>query len=65
MWTYLSGDYNKDLSPSDILRSAKQSIKPGCILVFHDSVKAFPRLRVVLPELLEFCKREKYLLKAL
>jgi peptidoglycan/xylan/chitin deacetylase (PgdA/CDA1 family) len=65
MWTYLSGDYNKDLSPSDILRSAKQSIKPGCILVFHDSVKAFPRLQVVIPELLEFCKREKYLLKAL
>ena len=65
MWSYLSGDYNEDLSTSDILRSAKQSIKPGCILVFHDSVKAFPRLQVVLPELLEFCKRENYLLKAL
>ncbi len=65
MWTYLSGDYNNDLSPIDILQSAKQSIKPGCILVFHDSVKAFPRLQMVLPELLEFCKRENYTLKGL
>jgi peptidoglycan/xylan/chitin deacetylase (PgdA/CDA1 family) len=65
MWSYLSGDYNIDLSSSDIIRSAKLSIKPGCILVFHDSIKAFPRLQVVLPELLEFCKREKLELKAL
>lgn len=65
MWSFLSGDYNKDLKASDIIRSAKQSIKAGSILVFHDSVKAFPHLRVVLPALLEFCKRENFLLKPL
>lgn len=65
MWSYLSGDYNPDLSASDIINSAKKSIKPGCILVFHDSVKAFPHLKVVLPELIEFCKSENLLLKAL
>lgn len=65
MWSYLSGDYNRDLSTRDIIFSAKKSIKPGCILVFHDSVKAFPHLKVLLPELIEFCQSENYILKAL
>jgi len=65
MWTYLSGDYNADLTTQSIIRSAKLGIKPGSILVFHDSVKAFTRLKVILPELLDFCQRENYTLKAL
>jgi peptidoglycan/xylan/chitin deacetylase (PgdA/CDA1 family) len=65
MWTYLSGDYNADLSTQAIIRSAITGIKPGSILVFHDSLKAFPRLQVILPELLDFCQREKFTLKAL
>jgi peptidoglycan/xylan/chitin deacetylase (PgdA/CDA1 family) len=65
MWSYLSGDYNSDLSISSIVKSAKLAIKPGCILVFHDSVKAFPRLKLVLPELLAYCNQENFNLKAL
>ena len=49
MWSYLSGDYNADISIDSIVRSAKSAIKPGCILVFHDCVYAFPRLKFVLP----------------
>jgi hypothetical protein len=65
MWTYFSGDYNADLTTQSIIRSAKLGIKPGSILIFHDSVKAFPRLKVILPELLDFCQSENYTLKAL
>jgi hypothetical protein len=65
MWTYLSGDYNADLTEQSIIRSAITGIKPGSILVFHDSLKAFPRLKVILPELLEFCQHENYTFKAL
>ena len=65
MWSYLSGDYNADLTTQSIIRSAKSGIKSGSILVFHDSVKALPRLKVILPELLDFCQRENYTLKAL
>lgn len=65
MWSYLSGDYNADLTINSIIKSAKLAIKPGCILVFHDSVKAFPRLKLVLPELLAYCNQENFNLKAL
>ncbi len=65
MWSYLSGDYNPDLSISAIIKSAKLAIKPGAILVFHDSVKAFPRLKEVLPELVAFCVQHNFNLKAL
>jgi peptidoglycan/xylan/chitin deacetylase (PgdA/CDA1 family) len=65
MWSFLSGDYNADLRTNEIIKSAKKAIKPGCILVFHDSVKAFPRLKIVLPELLEFCLQQNYSLKSL
>ncbi len=65
MWSYLSGDYNADLTTQSIIRSAKIGIHPGGILVFHDSIKAFPRLKVILPELLDYCQSENISMKAL
>jgi peptidoglycan/xylan/chitin deacetylase (PgdA/CDA1 family) len=60
MWTFLSGDYNQDLSVSSIIQAGIKHIKPGSILVFHDSVKAFPRLKIVLPALLDYCIQQNY-----
>ena len=58
MWSFLTGDYNQDLSAQAIIKAGIRHIKPGSILVFHDSVKAFPRLKVVLPALLEHCRQQ-------
>jgi len=55
MWTVLTGDYNSALNPDDIIAECKKRIQPGSIIVFHDSLKAFPRLKFVLPALLEYC----------
>lgn len=60
MWSFLSGDYNQDLSASSIIHAGIKYIKPGSILVFHDSVKAFPRLKIVLPALLDYCIQQNY-----
>ena len=65
MWSFLSGDYNHDLSTKTIIEAGKKYIKPGSILVFHDSLKAFPRLKVVLPVLLEYCYERNLIAKAL
>jgi peptidoglycan/xylan/chitin deacetylase (PgdA/CDA1 family) len=65
MWSFLSGDYNHDLSTKSIIEAGKKHIKPGSILVFHDSIKAFPRLKVVLPALLDFCYQNHLTVKAL
>jgi peptidoglycan/xylan/chitin deacetylase (PgdA/CDA1 family) len=55
MWSILTGDYNTSLNPNHIIVSCKKALKPGAILVFHDSVKAFPLLKMILPALLQEC----------
>lgn len=54
MWDVLTGDYNASLSPSAILTKIKSATMPGSIVLFHDSIKAFPRMREVLPEYLTY-----------
>ena len=52
MWSVLTRDYDSDLRPEDCLRFALQAVRAGDVVVFHDSRKAGPRLRYVLPRLL-------------
>ncbi|GAB3589532.1 polysaccharide deacetylase family protein [Hymenobacter daeguensis] len=52
MWSALTRDYDPALSPEDCLRFALAAVRPGDIVVFHDSRKASARLRFVLPRLL-------------
>lgn len=64
-WTLLSGDFDLELSPGKCLQNVMNHIKPGDIVVFHDSAKAFPRLQFVLPKVLEFCHQKGWQLKTL
>ena len=52
MWSVLSGDYDKTLSPKKIISSVVNNTIPGSVIVFHDSVKAEKNLRAALPEVL-------------
>ncbi|MBD2768626.1 polysaccharide deacetylase family protein [Hymenobacter sp. BT664] len=52
MWSVLTRDYDPDLSPESCLRLTLAAVRPGDIIVFHDSHKASARLRFVLPRLL-------------
>lgn len=65
LWSVLTGDYNASLSSSEIISSVLPLLKPGAIVVMHDSVKAFPRLQVILPAILRYCKEQKIVLSAL
>lgn len=60
MWDVLSHDYDKSISPEKCLRGTIKATRPGSIVVFHDSLKAWPNLQFVLPRYLEFCKAEGY-----
>ncbi len=60
MWTILSGDFDASLSPEKCLRNSIKHVVPGAIVVFHDSKKAFDKLRYVLPEFLKFLSNEGY-----
>lgn len=52
MWTVLSGDFDRSLTGKQVSFNTIQHTKEGSIVVFHDSEKAFERLKVALPEVL-------------
>jgi hypothetical protein len=60
MWTVISGDFDDDVSPEKCYRNVADHIKPGRIIVFHDSDKAAEKLTYALPGVLEKLANEGY-----
>lgn len=58
MWSLLSADFDRSLDPELSIRQLKKHTRPGSIVVFHDSVKASENLKNILPEYLDFLKKE-------
>lgn len=65
MWSVLSGDFDKTLSPEKCLKNTLNNIQPGSIIVFHDSTKAWKRLEFCLPRIMDFCKNNDWKFKGL
>jgi peptidoglycan-N-acetylglucosamine deacetylase len=63
MWDVLSIDYNSGLGGERVLQNVTRNVKPGSIIVFHDSEKAADNLYYALPRTLEFLKQEGYSMK--
>lgn len=61
MWSLLSGDFHAKLNPIQALAYLKRQTKPGDIIVFHDSKKAFDNLKVILPEYIADLKKQKFM----
>ena len=53
MWNIISRDYNRRLSPRSCLDNVIRHVRPGDIVVFHDSAKAFRNMSYALPRTLE------------
>lgn len=53
MWNVLSVDYNSKISPEKCIGNVLKNAKTGSIIVFHDSIKAFPNLKIALPIILK------------
>lgn len=65
MWSLLSADFDVDLDPKRCLENVVFHLKPGDIVVFHDSQKAWERMSYALPRVLEHCKKNKWQVKSL
>jgi peptidoglycan/xylan/chitin deacetylase (PgdA/CDA1 family) len=59
-WDVLSEDYNPDCSPEQVIENVMRYTRPGSLIVFHDSLKAFPRLKIALPEVIVRLKSKGY-----
>ncbi|HIP36236.1 MAG TPA: polysaccharide deacetylase family protein [Crocinitomix sp.] len=64
-WSFIAYDFDSTLSSKRRLKNIKQNIKPGAILVFHDSKKAFPQLKNELPLILNYISSKNYQCKAI
>jgi peptidoglycan-N-acetylglucosamine deacetylase len=65
MWDVLSCDFDERLHPEKCLKKVIQNTRNGSVVVFHDSLKAFPRLEYALPLALEYWHEKGYRFKGL
>ncbi|AEV33702.1 putative xylanase/chitin deacetylase [Owenweeksia hongkongensis DSM 17368] len=65
MWDILSGDFDTSIDGERCYQNVVKHIQPGSIIVFHDSVKAWPRLQIALPKTLEYLKEKGFRMEAL
>lgn len=60
MWSVLSGDFDRRLTPQACLQNVLKATGPGSIVVFHDSEKAFDKMTYALPVVLAHYSRQGY-----
>lgn len=65
MWDVLTLDYDKSISPVKCLANTLKAIRPGSIVVFHDSFKAEKNMTFVLPRLISELKNRGFEFKSL
>ncbi len=58
MWSILSGDFDTSVSGVHCAKNVIDRLKPGAIVVFHDSEKAWKRLKICLPLVLKEIERK-------
>lgn len=60
MFDLVTRDYSKWLRPQDVVRNVKRFARDGSVIVFHDSLKSWPRLQEALPRALEWLIEQGY-----
>jgi peptidoglycan/xylan/chitin deacetylase (PgdA/CDA1 family) len=65
MWDVLTFDYNASLSPGKCLKGTLDAVRPGSIIVFHDSFKAEKNMTYALPRLLDHFSEKGFSFNAL
>jgi peptidoglycan-N-acetylglucosamine deacetylase len=61
----LSADFDQKISKQKCLDNVIKNVRPGSIIIFHDSVKAFENLQYALPRTLHFLKDNGYKCEAI
>lgn len=60
MMDVMSGDFDETLDGEKCLHNVTRNTKSGSIVLFHDSKKAFPRLKICLPQVLAHFDQQGY-----
>jgi len=60
MWDVLSYDFSDKVTPELCLRKSLKYTKNGSIIVFHDSIKTFEKIKLVISQYILFLKEYNY-----
>ncbi|MEJ5092243.1 polysaccharide deacetylase family protein [Sphingobacterium faecium] len=60
MWDVLTGDFDLSLSPEKCYKNAIKHTENGSIIVFHDNIKAIPRVEYALPKTIAYLLSKNY-----
>jgi peptidoglycan/xylan/chitin deacetylase (PgdA/CDA1 family) len=60
MWSVLSADFDVNISPQQCLDNVIKNVKPGDIVLFHDSLKAQERMEYALAGAMEYWSKAGY-----
>lgn len=60
MYDLVTRDYSRRLTAEQVMQNVRRYARPGAIIVFHDSLKAEPRVLKVLPEAIEWLLSHGY-----
>lgn len=60
MFDLVTRDYSKWMRAQDVVRNVKLFARDGSVIVFHDSLKSWPRLQEALPQALEWLLEQEY-----
>ena len=60
MWDVLSADFDTSKTGENCAHNVKKLARKGSIVVFHDSQKAWDRLKIAVPDVLDFFSENKY-----
>lgn len=59
-WDVLSGDFDTKITTEKCYQNVINYTKNGSIIVFHDNIKAIPRVKYALPKVLEYFLAKGY-----
>lgn len=57
-WDVMPKDYDARLTPEQVFDNVRRYVRPGSLIVFHDSIKAGERMRFALAQTIEWLKSE-------
>ena len=60
MWSVLSGDFDVTITPEQCCENVFKNTESGSVIVFHDSEKAYERLKYTLPAVLKYFSEKGY-----
>ena len=60
MYDLVTRDYSKKVSAQMVVNNVKKFTRNGSIIVFHDSLKSYDKLKTALPESLKWLKEKGY-----